>query len=212
MTLTERLIADGLMSIVRHVSPDELLPTAQALAAGGVKFMEVTMNTDRALESIALLSEHFADGDLVIGAGTVMNADMARAAVGAGARFLVSPHTDPALIAETLELGAVPVPGVMTPSDVAAARNAGAHVLKLFPAATMGPDYVRHLLAPFNGTAFFAVGGVDMTNAVSFLNAGACGLGLGTSLVDPKIVAQGNFRAITDRARTYRDILNEARG
>jgi 2-dehydro-3-deoxyphosphogluconate aldolase/(4S)-4-hydroxy-2-oxoglutarate aldolase len=209
--LKQQIEADGLIAIARHVPSKEILQVADALWAGGVKLMEVTLNSKGALDTIALLVDHFKGSDVVIGAGTVLSEEAADEALDVGARFLVSPHTDPRIIRAALSAEAIPLPGVMTPTDVVRALDAGAEILKLFPAGALGPEYLKQLRGPFGDTAFMAVGGVDLNNASAFLQAGAIGLGLGGCLVNVQDIAQGNYPALTVRAAAFRKILEEHR-
>ena len=155
------------------------------------------------MECIAALSREFEGTDMVIGAGTVIGREKAEAVLAAGARFLVCPHTDPEVIRAALEADALPLPGVMTPTDVAMALAAGAKILKLFPAGALGVNYVKQLRGPFDRVPFLAVGGVDLTNAADYLAAGCVGLGIGSSLADNKVIAAGDYDEITRRTEAY---------
>lgn len=205
--LEHKLLTTPLVAIARHIPGDRLIPAAQALYAGGVRFIEVTLNSQGALDSIQALRRAFIHTDMVIGAGTVLGPTAARQAMDAGASFLVCPHTDPAVIKAALDAEALALPGVMTPTDVAQALEAGARVMKLFPAGALGPAYVRQLRAPFNRVPFLAVGGVDLDNAAQYLAAGCAGLGLGGALVDAKAIGQGDYEELTRRAQRYIALL-----
>ena len=187
--LALRLRAVPLIAIARNVPPELLPGAARALLDGGFRFLEVTMNSEGVLDSIRALKEEFAGTDLAIGAGTVLTAGDAKAALEAGAEFLVCPHTDAAVIRAALEADALPLPGVMTPTEVAAALAAGAEFLKLFPAGALGPGYVKALRGPFDKATFLAVGGVDETTAPAFLKAGCVGFGLGSTLLSASTAA-----------------------
>lgn len=208
--LEKQLLAAPVVAIARHVPTDRLLPAAHALYKGGVRFVEVTLNSQGALEGIAALAAEFAGTDMVIGAGTVIGRENAEAALAAGARFLVCPHTDPAVIAAALEADALPLPGVMTPTDMAMATAAGAKILKLFPAGALGVAYVKQVRGPFNKVPLLAVGGVDLKNAADYLAAGCVGLGLGSALVDNKVIAAGDYDELTRRAAAYMALFKEA--
>ena len=209
--LEKRLLDRPLVAIARHIPPESTLAMARALYAGGVRFLELTLNTEAALSGISLLTEAFSGTDMVIGAGTVLGEDAARRALKAGARFLVCPHTDPRVIRTALEAGALPLPGVMTPTDIAEALEAGARILKLFPAGALEPDYIRQIRGPFDRTPFLAVGGIDLDNAAAFLEAGCIGWGIGGSLVDAKAIARGDFARLEDHARRYVALLERGR-
>ena len=198
--LEYKLLTTPLVAIARHIPGDRLIPAAQALYAGGVRFIEVTLNSQGALDSIQALRRAFIHTDMVIGAGTVLGPTAARQALDAGASFLVCPHTDPAVIKAALDAEALALPGVMTPTDVAQALEAGARVMKLFPAGALGPADVRQLRAPFNRVPF-------LDNAAQYLAAGCAGLGLGGALVDAKAIGQGDYEELTRRAQRYIALL-----
>lgn len=208
--LEHKLLTIPLVAIARHIPGDRLIPAAQALYAGGVRFIEVTLNSQGALDSIKALCRAFMHTDMSIGAGTVLGRAAAREAMDAGASFLVCPHTDPAVIEEALKADALALPGVMTPTDVAVALGAGARVMKLFPAGALGAAYVRQLRAPFDHVPFLAVGGVDLDNAAQYLAAGCAGLGLGGALVDSQAVMQGDYPELTRLAQRYIALLSSS--
>ncbi len=205
--LEQKLLSVPLVAIARHIPQERLIPAAQALYAGGVRFIEVTLNSQDALSSIRKLRRAFAQTDMSVGAGTVLSRASAREALEAGATFLVCPHTDPVVIGEALHAGALPLPGVMTPTDVVHALEAGAKIMKLFPAGALGTDYIRQLRGPFDQVPFLAVGGIDLNNAGQYMAAGCAGLGLGSSLVDAKAIERGDYPELTRRAQRYLDIL-----
>lgn len=169
-----------------------------AAVSGGFRVVEFTLTTPGALR---LIEEFASRPNLLVGAGTVLEAEQARSAVAAGARFLVSPVMDPEIIRLSLELGAVAVPGTSTPTEMLAAWRAGAQVLKLFPAAEKGPAYVRACLGPMPFLRIFPTSGVTEENAVEFLRAGAFGLGFVGPLFDPAALRERNYADIEARAR-----------
>ena len=194
-TLKQRIIA-----IVRGVSPDSIAPLMRALLDGGIGMAEVTFNLSKpesfgeTAKAISIMRE--IDG-LIPGAGTVVTPELVEIAANAGARFIVSPNVDAAVIAKTRELGLVSMPGAATPSEAVAAHNAGADFIKLFPAGNLGPGYLEALCAPLSHLRFLAVGGVDENNAAEFMRAGAVGLGLAGELVNRDWIATGQFDKIT---------------
>lgn len=179
---------------------DEALATAAMDAAirGGMRIVELTLTTPGALYIIAQLS---ANEGLVVGAGTVLLPAQARAAVEAGARFLVSPVMDPEIIALARELGVPVLPGVHTPTEMLAAHRAGAPLLKLFPGPAGGPVWLRSVLAPLPFLRVVPTNGVDLDNAAAWLRAGAFAVGLTTALFDPAAVAARDLVGIESRAR-----------
>ena len=202
----EIILATRLVAIVRSDTSDGLLETVRALSAGGVRAVEVTLNTPGALEAISAAA---AEGFL-IGAGSVLDAEMARAAISAGAEFLVSPNTDVATIRATKDAGKIACPGALTPTEVVMATQAGADVVKIFPASCMGPAYIKALRGPLAQVRTMPVGGVNLTNAADFLAAGAVALGVGGSLVDRRAIAAGNWDVIADEARRYVQAIADA--
>lgn len=186
--------------IARGVDTEGLLYTAEALLKGGIRVMEVTLNTATALESIQALSERYA-GELFIGAGTVLSEDDADRAELAGAQFIVTPHTDAGLISHCAAKGMPIYPGALTPTEIMTAWNAGASAIKLFPSASMGIGYVKELMGPFDSIPFIPVGGVNVSNAADFIRLGCYALGVGGSLINRADIDAGRFAEIERKAR-----------
>lgn len=200
-------LEEKVVAIVRGVSGPQCLELAQALYDGGIRMMEVTYNQrdpgswkDTA-NAISAISEQFA-GRLLAGAGTVTTPELVELSRRAGANFIISPDTNPAVIARTRELEMVSMPGAMTPTEILSAHAAGADIVKLFPAAALGPAYLKAILSPLNHIKIMAVGGVDAANVGSFLKAGAAGAGVGGNLVNRGWIAEGRFDLITEAARS----------
>lgn len=172
--------ADRIVAIVRVDRPDDGI--AEALAAGGIRAIEVSLLSRGALPAIAHWADRYGNA-LVIGAGTVVTAEQACAAVSVGARYLVSPCYDEEVDAEARAAGVLYVAGALTPTEVQRALAAGHQLVKLFPAERLGPGYVRDLLGPFPHAALVPTGGIDLDNARAFLDAGAAAIAVGSSLV-----------------------------
>jgi 2-dehydro-3-deoxyphosphogluconate aldolase/(4S)-4-hydroxy-2-oxoglutarate aldolase len=173
----------GLIVIIRgDFTVDYLLRLADALVAGGIPVVEVTMNSPRALEAITSLREHSA-GRLLVGAGTVRSTRGASDALAAGAQFLISPNFDPRVVASARRAGVLHLPGVFTATEAQAAFAAGCRMLKLFPADAAGPSYLKALCAPLNDIEFVPTGGIHGGNLAAYVQAGAVAFGLGSSLV-----------------------------
>jgi 2-dehydro-3-deoxyphosphogluconate aldolase/(4S)-4-hydroxy-2-oxoglutarate aldolase len=209
--LTQRIFDAGIISIMRRTESSLAVDTAEALLAGGVSVVEVTLNTPGALDMLTALAKHFGDR-MAIGAGTVMSPEEVRQALDAGARFIVSPHTDPAVIEAARSAGAPPAPGAFTPTEIVRAWQAGASVVKVFPVGSVGPRYLRDVLAPLTQIPLLPTGGVTLENAAEFIRAGARGLGLGSDLVAPKAVAARDFASITERAGRFVEEVAKGRG
>lgn len=192
------ILETGVIAILRKVEPDGLDNLAAALLDGGLRAVEVTMNTRGALGMIERLARN---PRLTVGAGTVLDPESARLAILAGARLIVTPTFNPEVVRMARRYGALVTPGAMTPTEILAAWEAGADAVKLFPAATVGSQYFKEVKAPLDQVRLMATGGVTPENAGEFIRAGADLLGMGSALVDPKAVAAGDYGAIADRAR-----------
>jgi 2-dehydro-3-deoxyphosphogluconate aldolase/(4S)-4-hydroxy-2-oxoglutarate aldolase len=187
----------GVVAIGRRLEPGTVVGIAEALARGGVGAFEITLDDDGSLAVIRDLADRFGDGhELLIGAGTILDPESARAAVQAGARFLVMPHLDEPVIGFAVEAGIPIFPGAFSPTEVLAAWRAGATAVKLFPASGAGPAFVRELRGPFADIALIPTGGVTIESAPGFIAAGAVAVGLGRSLV-----GGAEAGVIEDRAR-----------
>lgn len=198
---------EKIIAIVRGVDPEACVKVADALYAGGIRLIEVTFNQkdpdsfDDTAEAIATISEKY-DGKMLVGAGTVTTPELVDFAVNAGAKYIISPDTNPEVIRRTLELGAVSMPGAFTPSEILLAHRLGADFVKLFPVGNLGASYVKALCAPISHVKMLGVGGVNENNAADFLKAGAVGLGVGGNLANKKWIEAGEFDKITEVAKT----------
>jgi 2-dehydro-3-deoxyphosphogluconate aldolase/(4S)-4-hydroxy-2-oxoglutarate aldolase len=208
--IVQRIFDAGIIAIMRRTEAALALETAEALLAGGVSVVEVTLNTPGADEMLRTLSDRLGDR-MLIGAGTVMNAAEVRRALGVGARFIVSPHTDADVIAASRRVGAPAIPGAFTPTEIVRAWQLGASIVKLFPVGSVGPRYLKDVLAPLTDIPLLPTGGVTLENAAEFVRAGARGLGLGSDLVPPKAVAERDFGSIAERARRFVEELRRGR-
>jgi len=205
----QTILENKVIAIVRGISSEYILDTVQALKDGGIRCVEVTFNQkDEAasrdtLVSIRKIKEHFGDA-VAVGAGTVMSVQNVMDAAEAGAAYMISPNTNVEVIKKTKELGLVSIPGAMTPSEAVAADEAGADIVKLFPAGELGTGYIKALTAPLNHIRFTAVGGVNEKNTTDFLRAGCVGVGVGGNLVNKKLIESGKFDEIKKLASEYR--------
>ena len=188
-----------IFAILRHVSGELLLPVLDALVSGGIRLLEITMNSADATVQLERARLHLG-GEVLLGAGTVTTVARAEAAISAGARFLVTPNLDMAVLALGRSAGVPVVPGVMTPSEMVAGMQAGAAALKLFPAGRLGTGYVRDVLAALDDAPLVAVGGVTADNAGDWLQAGCIGVGVGSSLIDADLLARGDMDGLRERA------------
>jgi 2-dehydro-3-deoxyphosphogluconate aldolase/(4S)-4-hydroxy-2-oxoglutarate aldolase len=207
----DRMVREGLIPVVRLSDPREAMEVADAVKAGGVSLIEITMTVRGAVDVIKELNDRYG-GEIILGAGTVMDVESGEAAILAGAQFLVSPHLNLGLIHLARQTGAVVIPGAMTPTEIVAAWNTQADMVKVFPVGQVGgPDYIRALKGPLPQIPLVPTGGVNLQNAGAFIRAGAAALGVGGELVDKKAVAQGNFGVITETAKAFLKAIREAR-
>lgn len=212
--VSKAVLKEKLIAIVRGVEKEKLIPTAEALYAGGVRLLEITFSATGApsdaetAESIAMLVKHFA-GRMHIGAGTVLSAEQVERVAEAGGRFIISPDTNAAVIERTKQLGLVSIPGALTPTEVQTAHRAGADFIKLFPVEGLGTAYVKAISAPLSHIKFLAVGGVNEENMASFLQAGVCGFGISSGMVNRKLIEEGNYDAVTELAKKYVAVLTD---
>ena len=177
-----------IVAILRGITPAEVIDVCQALADNGIKFAEITMNSPEAVKSIKLAAEHFDPDQICIGAGTVLTPEHVEAVASAGGQYIISPNCNPAVIRRTKELGLLSCPGVFTPSEAFTALEAGADVLKLFPAGRMAPEYIKDLKAVVPAD-FVATGAVSSDNIKDYLKL-AIGAGIGSALYKPGMNAQ----------------------
>ena len=204
----EAIGREKLITIVRGVAREDLIPLAEAMYKGGVRLLEITFSQDGKIadeeiaDRIAMLASAM-KGKMFIGAGTVTKPSQVELVKKAGGLFIISPDTFEDVIRKTRELELVSIPGALTPSEAMCAHRAGADFVKLFPTVGLGADYVKALCAPLSGIKFLAVGGVDQTNVKAFLKAGAVGFGIGTGIVKNDLIKAGKFEELTELARAY---------
>lgn len=199
---------EKLIVIVRGVEKEKLIALAEAMYKGGIRLLEVTYSAngkvtdEETAECIKILSEHF-EGRMYIGAGTVLSEKQVELTKNAGGKFIISPDTNQKVIAKTRELDLVSMPGALTPSEVQKAHIYGADFVKLFPVSNLGADYVKAVKAPLSHIKFLAVGGITLENMADYLKAGVCGFGIGSNIVDKKLIEANDFDAITKLAEKY---------
>lgn len=205
-----RLCQAGIVAVVRAPQAELLVDVAQALAAGGVDVIEITFTVPGAVRVLEQVADRLGD-QILLGAGTVLDAETARAAQLAGARFLVSPHLALDVVRVARRYGTLVLPGAWTPTEVLAAWEAGADVVKIFPADVGGPRYLKTLAGPLPQVRLMPTGGVELANVADFLRAGAVAVGVGSALVEPRAVATGDFSRLTDLATQYAAAVRAAR-
>jgi 2-dehydro-3-deoxyphosphogluconate aldolase/(4S)-4-hydroxy-2-oxoglutarate aldolase len=206
----QRVLDCGIVAVVRFSDPEPLVGVMEALAAGGVTVAEVTFTVPNALDVIRAARKQLGDR-ILLGAGTVLDPETARAALLAGAEFIVAPNTNPDVIKVCRRYDKLVMPGAFTPTEVVTAWESGADIVKVFPADVVGPAFFKALRGPLPQVKLMPTGGVDLTTAADFLKAGAVCLGVGGQLVDAKTVAAGDFARITQTAKQYIDIVKRHR-
>jgi 2-dehydro-3-deoxyphosphogluconate aldolase/(4S)-4-hydroxy-2-oxoglutarate aldolase len=206
-----RIEEAGIVPVVRAQSAEEAIAVVDAIRAGGAPILEITMTVPGAVEVIAEVSKRYGD-EVVVGAGTVLDPETARACILAGARFVVSPSLNLGTIEMCRRYAVAVVPGALTPTEVVTAWQAGADAVKIFPCSAVGgAKYLKALKAPLPQVDLIPTGGVSQATAAEFIQAGAWALGVGADLVDLKAIRAGCPEKITEAARAYIEIVRQAR-
>jgi 2-dehydro-3-deoxyphosphogluconate aldolase / (4S)-4-hydroxy-2-oxoglutarate aldolase len=206
-----RMINEGLIPVIRVTSASEAMDVADAIKEGGVSLIEITMSVRGAIDVIKELAQKYKD-EIIMGAGTILDPETGRAALLAGAQFIVSPTLNLDLIQLAHRYSTVVIPGAMTPTEILTAWNAGADMVKVFPAAQLGgPEYIKALRGPLSQILLVPTGGVNLQNAGAFIKAGAIALGVGGELIDKKAIKEKKFHIITENTRVFLKTIQEAR-
>jgi|YNPNPStandDraft_1061719.scaffolds.fasta_scaffold18092_5 2-dehydro-3-deoxyphosphogluconate aldolase/(4S)-4-hydroxy-2-oxoglutarate aldolase len=205
-----RMVECGVVAVMRASSSAELIDVAKALFDGGVTSIEVTMTTPNALEVVKEVKAQLGE-KVLTGVGTVLDAETARAAIMAGAEFVVSPVVNPEVIRICRRYDKLVIPGGFTPTEVLHAWESGADAVKVFPTSSVGPQYIKDLKGPFPQIPLIPTGGVTVETAGAFIKAGACAVGAGSQLVDRKAVKEKRWDIITETARRMVNAVREAR-
>lgn len=206
----ERILQTGIVAILRAPQGDMLADAAEALLAGGVEAIEVTFTVPRAHEVLARVADRLGDR-IVLGAGTVLDAETARVAILSGAEFIVGPTVNLGVIELCRRYDKLVFPGAFTPTEILHAWEAGADIVKVFPSDSVGPGYLKALRGPLPQVRLMPTGGVTLQTAADFLRAGACALGIGGALVEPKALADRDLARIESLARQYVEIVRTVR-
>ncbi len=206
--ITAKIKEEKIIAIIRHLGAKDAEALCEALYKGGIRLTEITFDpagtipAEETAKTISVLRDKFA-GKMLIGAGTVLDMDYARIAIGAGAEFIISPNTDPDVIRYTKECGRVSIPGAMTPTEVVSAYRAGADFVKVFPSDTLGLKFIKALRAPLPHIPLIPTGGINTGNIADFLSAGAAAVGIGSNLSRNDLVKAGRLDEITALAEEY---------
>ena len=208
--IIERMLDCGITAVVRTDSPEELVNVAEAINKGGVDVIEITMTTPGALDVVSAVAKKFGD-EVLIGAGTVLDAETARAVFLAGGEFVVSPVWSPELIAMCRRYSKPCVPGAFTPTEIMAAWDAGADMVKVFPASLGGPALIKAIRGPLPQIPLVPTGGVKLDNTAEFIRAGSAMVAVGGNLVNKDLVKAKKFDEMTELARRFKEEVAKGR-
>src|SRR5437660_7794198 len=200
----------GIVAVVRSPDSQQLVEVTRALADGGVTVVEITMSVPNALDVVREVRQSLGDR-VLLGAGTILDPETGRMALLAGAEYLVAPTLNLDVIKLCQRYNKLVMPGAFTPTEILTAWEAGADIVKVFPAEVVGPAFFKAMRGPLPQLRLMPTGGVDLNTAAAFLQAGACCLGIGSQLVEPRAVAEGNFERIRDLARQYVAVVRQVR-
>jgi 2-dehydro-3-deoxyphosphogluconate aldolase/(4S)-4-hydroxy-2-oxoglutarate aldolase len=206
----QQILDCGIVAVVRSPDSQQLVEVCRALADGGVGVIEITMTVPGALDVLRQVRQALGDR-VLLGAGTVLDPETARAVLLAGAEYIVAPTVNLDVIRLCQRYDKIVMPGAFTPTEILTAWEAGADIVKVFPADVVGPAFFKAMRGPLPQIRLMPTGGVDLTTAKAFLKAGACCLGVGGQLVEPRAVAERNFDRIRDLARQYVAIVKQTR-
>jgi len=198
------------LAVVRLPNPSDAEPVAEALLNGGVSAIEITLSTPNTFEVIQKISDDFKE-DALVGIGSVTTIEQATKAIEAGAKYVVCPVFKPEIIKATFELGIPTIPGCFTPSEIQSAYEAGAQVIKVFPADRLGMSYFKSIKAPLPHLNLIPTGGVTLTNAGEWLQNGAFAVGLGSALMDKKAIAEKNYSKLTENSKKLMDNIQQVK-
>ncbi len=206
-----QLVDSGVIAVLRGADPDTLVGIVDALVEGGVTGIELTADTPGIEEMLGELTASFDDDEITIGTGTVLDAETARMTMLAGADFVVSPSLHEDVIEICNRYGTLVAPGIMTPTEAIRGYEMGADLVKVFPASSLGPGHLKSIKGPYSQIPLMPTGGVDLDNAADYIDAGAECVGAGSALVDYAAAERGEFETITETAREFSAVIDDAR-
>jgi 2-dehydro-3-deoxyphosphogluconate aldolase/(4S)-4-hydroxy-2-oxoglutarate aldolase len=203
----QELGSRSVVAVIRADGPAGVLETVNALVSGGLTAIEITLTTGGAIELIQKLAARYGRDEILLGAGTLLDAETTNAAIAAGAQYIVSPSVELEVIAECRKKNVVSIPGAYTPTELRAAVKAGADIVKIFPASLGGPGYIKDLLGPFPGVKLLPSGSVSFETVGAFFAAGAFAVAVGSLLVDKQLMREGRFDAIAEQTRRFMELV-----
>jgi 2-dehydro-3-deoxyphosphogluconate aldolase / (4S)-4-hydroxy-2-oxoglutarate aldolase len=209
-SILERLLSSGIIAVVRKIEPDKVEPLVKSLIDGGISGIEITIDSKDAFQKINELKKRF-ENDAVIGAGTVLNANQVKVAIDVGADFIFSPIVDKETIEYTKGRNKIMIPGVFSPTEVYQGYTWGADIVKVFPANTLGPQYIKDLDGPLANIPKMPTGGINLENITEYIRAGAVAAGVGGSLINKEMIADENWDGLRLLAEEYVLKVREAR-
>jgi 2-dehydro-3-deoxyphosphogluconate aldolase/(4S)-4-hydroxy-2-oxoglutarate aldolase len=205
------LVDSGVTAVLRNIPEDQMVDVARAVHDGGVRALELTADAKRCSDQVAAVDRALEDTDAIVGVGTVMDPAAARNAIEAGAEFILGPHLDQDIIRVCNREGVLCIPGIMTPTEAAEAMAAGADMLKMFPASTVGPGHISAIQGPLGDVPIMPTGGVDADNVADYFEAGAVAVGAGSALVDYEAIHTNNMDGVRESAAAFVDAVEQAR-
>jgi 2-dehydro-3-deoxyphosphogluconate aldolase/(4S)-4-hydroxy-2-oxoglutarate aldolase len=208
--ILNRILEDGAVAVIRMSNSERLLRVADAVRKGGLSAIEITMTTPNALQVLEKCSQSLGD-EIILGVGSVLDAETARLAIDAGARYVVSPIFKLEIIREAHRHDVPAMPGTFTPTEIQLAHESGADIIKVFPADVLGMAFFKGVMAPMPHLKLMPTGGVSLTNAGEWLKAGACAVGVGSALLDKKAIAEENYSLLTQNAKTLMYSISSGR-
>lgn len=210
-TIKTRIVESGVIAVLRGIDEDDAVPVARAMYDAGVGTLEITADEPHASDKIAAIDRELEGTDAVVGAGTVLDAPTAQSVIDTGAEVVVSPGTNTDVIRTCNRHGVLAAPGVMTPTEAVTAMEAGADVLKMFPASTVGPGHIGELSGPLGDVEIIPTGGVSPDNVADYIDAGAVAVGVGGSIIDDEAIAAGDMDRVRETAATFVEAVEDAR-
>lgn len=209
MNKLEELKKRKLVAVIRGARPDQIVPIARALKEGGIRTLEITVETPKVCDLIEKVKDELGD-EIIVGAGTVLDPETARATIMAGAEFIFSPTVNVETIKMAKRYGVISIPGALTPTEILTAYEHGADIIKVFPADALGIGYFKNVKGPLPHIPLMPTGGVNLDNLASYLKAGAVAAGLGGSLINPtKLNFDEDYAALTETAKRFSAIVND---
>ncbi|MBX0287684.1 bifunctional 4-hydroxy-2-oxoglutarate aldolase/2-dehydro-3-deoxy-phosphogluconate aldolase [Haloarcula salinisoli] len=205
------LLDSGVTAVLRNIPEDQMVDVARAVHDGGVRALELTADAKRCSDQVAAVDRALEDTDAIVGVGTVMDPAAARNAIEAGAEFILGPHFDEDVVEVCNREGVLCIPGVMTPTEAADAMAAGADMLKMFPASTVGPGHISAIQGPLGDVPIMPTGGVDAENVADYFEAGAVAVGAGSALVDYEAIRNKDMEGVRESAAEFVEAVEQAR-